>query len=619
LVATAAGRLTGIWETSPGLVSWIRSVDHKSIGIRYIYTAFAMFLLAGLGALTMRSQLAVPQNTLLTPEQYDQIFSTHGTIMIFFFATPISFGIGNFVVPLMIGARDMAFSRLNAFGYWVFLFAGVFLASSLLIGQAPDGGWTSYVPLTGHPVTPGLNQDYWCLSLIFLAIATTAGSINFIVTIFKMRAPGMSLNRLPLFLWAILTTSFVVIFALPALTTANILLELDRKLGAHFFDAAHGGDPLLWQHLFWVFGHPDVYIIFLPAVGMVSTLVTTFAGRPIIGHLYVALSTVCIGIISFGVWVHHMFAVGLPSISYSFFSAASMVITIPSGVQIFAWIATVLKGRPRVELPFLWVIGFVFLFLIGGVTGVMFAAVPFDQQVTDSYFVVAHLHYVLIGGAVFPILGAIYYWFPKMSGRMLHRGLGLWNFWLTFIGMNVTFFPMHILGMLGMPRRQWTYQPGLGWDGYNLVETIGAFVLAVGILLFMVNVAWSLANGEEAGDNPWGADTLEWATSSPPPPYNFTAIPVVRGIAPLWETGGVGGGPVLAQRRETLGTTVLDAQPLGRIVVPEETVTPLVLALALALVFWGILVNLVPMIAFGALVSLGTLAVWFWPTKGAGA
>jgi cytochrome c oxidase subunit I+III len=618
-MATAAARLTGIWETSPSLLSWVRSVDHKSIGIRYIYTAFAMFVLAGIGALTMRTQLAVPKNTLLTPEQYDQIFSTHGTIMIFFFATPISFGIGNFVVPLMIGARDMAFSRLNAFGYWVFLFAAAFLGSSLLIGQAPDDAWTSYVPLTGKSYTPGLNQDYWCLSLIFLAIATTAGSINFIITIFKMRAPGMSLNRLPLFLWAILTTSFAVIFALPALTAANIMLELDRKVGTHFFDPTHGGDALLWQQLFWVFGHPDVYIIFLPAVGMVSTLVTTFTHRPMVGHIYVALSTVSIGIISFGVWVHHMFAVGLPSLSYSFFSAASMLITIPSGVQIFAWIATVLKGRPRVELPFLWVIGFVFLFLIGGVTGVMFAAVPFDQQVTDSYFVVAHFHYVLIGGAVFPILGAICYWFPKMSGRMLDRRLGLWTFWLTFIGMNTAFFPMHVVGMLGMPRRQWTYAADLGWDAYNMLETVGAYILALGVLLFVVNVAWSLANGEQAGGNPWDADSLEWATTSPPPPYNFVAIPVVRGIAPLWEPAGVGGGPELTARRETLGTTVLDAQPQGRIVIPEETIVPLVLAAALVFIFWGILVNLPVMIGFGVAATLATLAVWFWPTKEAGA
>ncbi len=618
-MATDAARLTRIWETPPSIMSWITSVDHKSIGIRYIYTAFAMFVLAGIGALTMRTQLAVPRNTLLSPAQYDEIYSTHGTIMIFFFATPISFGIGNFVVPLMIGARDMAFSRLNAFGYWVFLCAGLFLISSLLIGQAPDDGWTSYVPLTGRSYTPGLNQDYWCLSLIFLAVSTTSGSPNFIITIFKMRAPGMSLNRLPLFLWAILTTSFAVIFALPALTTANILLELDRKVGTHFFDPTHGGDALLWQHLFWVFGHPDVYIIFLPAVGVVSTLVTTFTHRPIVGHIYVALATVSIGIISFGVWVHHMFAVGLPSISNSFFSAVSMIITIPSGIQIFAWIATVLKGRPRVSVPFLWVIGFVFLFLIGEVTGVMFAAVPFDQQTTDSYFVVAHFHYVLIGGAVFPILGAIYYWFPKMSGRMLHHGLGLWTFGLTFLGMNLTFFPMHIVGMLGMPRRQWTYAANAGWDAYNQAETVGAYILALGVLLYIVNVAWSLGHGEPAGDNPWDADTLEWATSSPPPPYNFSRIPIVRGLAPIWEPAGVGGGPELNERRETLGTSVLDARPQGRIVIPEDTILPLFMAITLVLIFWGILVSLPPLIIAGVVVALLTVAVWFWPRKAAGA
>src|SRR5438093_9057895 len=433
-------RLEKIWDEPPGLGTWLDTVDHKKIGKHYIYTAFLFFTAGGIEAMLLRAQLARPNEHLLNPEAYNQLFSMHGITMIFFFVTPMLFGFGNYFIPLLIGARDMAFPRLNAFGYWIFLFSGIFMYSSFAVGRAPNDGWFNYVSLAGPRYTPGLNIDYYTLGLAFLGISTTVGSVNFIVTIFKLRAPGMSIARMPLYVWSILATSFAVVFALPSLTVANIMLELDRRAGFNFFEVARGGDVVLWQHLFWIFGHPDVYIIFLPAVGIVSTIIPTFSRRPVIGYVWLALATMATAIIGFGVWVHHMFAVGLPNLSMAFFSAASLLITIPSGVQIFAWIATLIAGRPVLKTPMLFVLGFLFVFVVGGVTGVMFAAVPFDQQITDSYFVVAHFHYVLFGGAVFPIFAAIYYWVPKIWGRMMSETLGRVAFWLVFVGFNVTFF-----------------------------------------------------------------------------------------------------------------------------------------------------------------------------------
>lgn len=659
-MTTVAQPLRRVWETPASLTGALASVDHKAIGIRYIVTSFIFFLLGGLQALVMRSQLAVPENTLVNPQVYNQLFTMHGTTMIFYFATPILFGFGNYLIPLMIGARDMAFPRLNAFGYWVFLFAGIFIYSSYLFGLAPDGGWFNYVPLTARPYSPALNIDFYALGLLFLGISTTAGAINFIITLFKMRAPGMSINRMPLFCWTILATSFAVLFAYPTLNVANLFLELDRKLGTFFYDPTGGGNVLLWQHLFWFFGHPDVYIIFLPAAGMVSELVTTFARRPAIGYHYLALSAVATAIISFGVWVHHMFAVGLPTLSYSFFSAASLIVTIPAGIQIFAWIATIWAGTPRWRTPFLFVLGFIFNFVLGGLSGVMFAVVPFDQQVTDSYFVVAHFHYVLIGGMVFPLFGAFYYWLPKMTGRLLNEELGAWNFWTMFIGFNLTFFPMHIAGLLGMPRRYYTYGPGMGLETPNFLATLGAFVFAFGILLFIINWIWSLSNGADAGDNPWEASTLEWATASPPPPYNFRVIPTVESAYPLWDTPwieertdvrkvgaterpaegvkvarsqaeGLAEEEVVAEplpgnrpnpeqpylanphERETLLTTWLDAQPDAVVHIPQDSYWPFVMALGLAVVFSGFLVNQLSIAVLGVLISIIALVAWLWP------
>lgn len=613
-------RLTEVWE-APN-VGWrlLATVDHKIIGIRYMVTAFLFFTVAGIAALLMRTQLAAPSSNFLSPEAYNQFFTLHGTTMIFFFATPMLFGFGNFLIPLMVGARDMAFPRLNAFGYWVFLFAGLFMYSSLFVGAAPDGGWFAYTPLTGPQYSPGLNLDFWALGLIFLSIATTAGAINFIVTIFKMRAPGMSLNRMPLFVWTILVTSFAVLFAIPPLTTANVLLMLERVFGLHFFQSEAGGNPLLWQHLFWVFGHPDVYIIFLPAAGIVSAVIETFSQRPIVGYMLLAASAVATGFISFGVWVHHMFAVGISPLANSLFSIASIVISIPSGIQVFSWIGTMLTGRPRAKTSLLFVVGFLLLFVIGGLTGVMFPAVPFDRQVTDTYFVVAHFHYVLFGGAVFPMFAGLYYWFPKMTGRMLSERLGKWNFWLMFIGFNLTFFPMHLLGIMGMPRRVYTYAPGRGWDGLNLLETFGALVLTAGILLFVVNVVRSLRQGTPASTNPWNAPSLEWATDSPPHPYNFRTIPTVTGRNPLWETDVdttlfVHDDPSDPEKRESLGSSLLEAFPETVITMPGDTVLPLLVALALVGGFTGGLLRLAWLVGLSLLIVLVLVVVWLLPTR----
>jgi len=621
MATIADKRLTDIWGESSSLWRTLATVDHKTIGVRYMVTAFLFFIVGGIEALLLRIQLGSAESTFLSPDVYNQLFTMHGTTMIFFFATPMLFGFGNFLVPLMLGSRDMAFPRLNAFGYWVFLFSGLFMYSSFLIGAAPNGGWFAYVPLTSLQYSPGPNLDFWGLGLIFLSIASIGGAANFIVSILKMRAPGMSINRMPLFIWALLVTAFAVIFAIPPLTVANIFLVLERGFGFRFFESQYGGNPLLWQHLFWIFGHPDVYIIFLPAVGIVSEVVQVFSRRVVVGYTLLATAVVVTVIIAFGVWVHHMFAVGISPMASDLFSLASVVIGIPAGVQIFAWLATILTGKPRFQLPLMWVAGFIFVFVIGGLSGVMFPAASFDQQVTDSYFVVAHFHYVLFGGAVFPIFAGFYYWFPKIVGRMLNKRIGWWNFWLTFIGFNLTFFPMHIVGLLGMPRRVYTYQGGLGWDTINLISTIGSFVLAVGILLFIVNLIYSLNKGEKAGDNPWDAATLEWATTSPPEPYNFKTIPTIYSRVPLWDQEShpndesSNPDPTDPYQRETLVTSLLDAQPESRLIMPEASIIPLVLALVLVLVFAGLLIHVLWMTGIGVAVSLIVVGWWLWPTR----
>src|ERR1700730_6156670 len=527
---------------------WLMTTDHKKIGLMYIVTAFFFFLVGGVESLLIRTQLAVPNGKVLSPEIYNQIFTMHGTTMIFLFVMPMLTGFGNYVVPLMIGARDMAFPRMNAFGYWVVLFGGLFLSSSFLFGQAPNAGWFNYAPineLSGPGITacgsnavqcsPGLTMDFWALGILMLGISSIAGSLNFVVTIFKMRAPGMTINRMPLFVWMTMVTAFLLLFALPSLTAAAILLLLDRHAGTHFFQAGAGGDPLLWQHLFWSFGHPEVYILILPAFGIISEVLPVFSRKPIFGYTFIAWSGVAIGFLSFTVWAHHMFAVGLPIVAQAFFATSTTLIAIPTAVKIFNWIATIYLGKVRLTASMLFAVGFIAMFLIGGLNGAALAVVPFDYQVTDTYFVISHLHYVLFGGTVFAVFGGIFYWFPKMSGRLLNERLGKWQFWLMLIGVNLTFFPMHILGLLGMPRRVYTYAGNLGWNELNLLSTIGAFIIAVSIMVFLWNFIITLRSGEKAGDDPWDAYTLEWDTSSPPKAYNFEVIPSVRSRRPFYD------------------------------------------------------------------------------------
>jgi cytochrome c oxidase subunit 1/cytochrome c oxidase subunit I+III len=559
---------------------------------------------------------------VLTPEQYDQLFTMHGMTMIFLYAGPILSGFSNYLWPLLLGSRDMALPRLNALSYWIYLFAGLFLYSAFLVGFGPNVGWFNYVPLAARAYNNGPNIDIYALGMVLLGISTTVGAVNFIVTFLRLRAPGMSINRVPILVWGTLTANAANLFAIPSVSLAFFLLWMDRNLGTHFFDTTAGGSALLWQHLFWMFGHPWVYAIVLPAMGMVSDGLPVFCRRPLVGYTAVALATIATMVLGFGVWVHHMFATGLPNISLSFFSAASIIITVPSAVAVFAWLATIWTGRPVFTTPFLFFAAFILLFTIGGVSGFMTGSVPVDWQLTDTYFVVAHLHYVLIGINVFPVVGGLYFWFPKFTGKMMDEGLGRWNFWTMFAGFNLGFFPMHISGLLGMPRRIYTYADGMGWDWLNLITSLGSFIFGIGVLMLIYNVVHSLRHGVTAGSNPWDAPTLEWSTPSPPPPYNFAVIPTVASRHPLWEDrlnqpegerSYIQAGLVLDHGKETLGTTTLDAEPNVILKMPHDTLVPLYLALSMTLFTAGLaLVN--PWIAVVGLACTAiSLLAWLWP------
>jgi cytochrome c oxidase subunit 1 len=610
-------QLERTWAVPAGFIGWFKVSDHRTIGKRYIVTAFVFFTLAGVQAALMRLQLAIPENTVLGPDRYNQLFTVHGMTMMFLFAVPVMEAMGIYLVPLMIGTRNIAFPRLNSYSYYVYLFGGIMLYAALFTDTGPDTGWFSYVPLAGPDYSPGKRVDMFAQLITFTEVAALAVAVELVVTIFKLRAPGMSLNRMPLFVWAMLITGFMVIFAMPAVVSASTFLLLDRLVGTHFYNPAEGGDALLWQHLFWFFGHPEVYIIFVPALGIVSSIIVTFTQRPAFGYTALVLAIVATGFVSFSLWVHHMFATGLPLLGLSFFTAASAIIAIPSGVQIFCWIAALWRGRPRFATPLLFVIGFIVIFVLGGLSGVTLASQPLDLQVHDTYYVVAHFHYVLIGGAVFPLIGGIYYWFPKMTGRMLDERLGRWNFWTLFAGFNITFFPMHIVGLQGMPRRIYTYPASMGWTTANLISTLGALFLVAGGVMLMANVIRSARRGAIAGDNPWGADTLEWGTSSPPPVYNFLQIPVVEGRHALWQRSE--DAPVVtgirSDKREVLVTDVMDAEPVHRTDMPKPTIWPFISAVITsgffvtsiftpwALVYW-------------ALPIFVALTGWFWPKPG---
>jgi len=533
--AASHGEKTGVW-------SWLTTVDHKRIGILYGATAFFFFLLGGVEALLLRIQLGTPENTFLSAETYNQLFTMHGTTMIFLAIMPLSAMFFNYLIPLQIGARDVAFPRLNAFSYWVFLFGGLFLNSSFLFGAAPDGGWFGYANQTSKQFSPGPNIDFWMLGLQILGIASLAAAVNFFVTIVNMRAPGMKLMRMPIFTWMSFITQVLLLLAFPVITVALILLMYDRFFGSNFFVPSGGGDPLLWQHFFWIFGHPEVYILILPAFGIVSEVLPVFSRKPLFGYAAMVFSGIFIAFLGFGVWSHHMFSTGMGPLADTFFSLTTMLIAIPTGVKIFNWIGTMWGGSLQFKSPMYFAVGFIAMFIIGGLSGVMHASPPADLQQTDTYFIVAHFHYVMFGGSIFGLTAGAYYWWPKMSGRMLNERLGKLHFWLMLIGFNLTFFPMHFLGLHGMPRRVYTYPEGLGFELMNQIETAGSFILAVSFVVFLVNIFQTARKPRNAPADPWNGATLEWSIPSPPQEFNFATIPTVHNRDALWETKRQRGG-----------------------------------------------------------------------------
>jgi cytochrome c oxidase subunit I+III len=606
------------WSDQPGVLGWISAVNHKTVSRRFMLTTFAFFVIGGILALLVRLQLAQPSSTLIGPRLYNQIFTMHGTTMMFLFAVPVMQAVAIYLVPLMIGARSVAFPRMNAFAYWIFLFGGVMLYAAFLAGSGPDAGWFSYVPLASSQFSSGKGIDFWAQMITFTELSGLMEAIVIITTILKMRAPGMTLNRMPLFVWAMLVTSFMVLFAMPAIMLASTALITDRLVSTQFYTTDNGGDALLWQHLFWFFGHPEVYLIFIPPLGFISTIIPTFSRRPAVGYTAMVLSLIATAFLAFGLWVHHMFATNLPELGKTFFTAASLAIALPTAIQIFCWIATLWTGRLNFKTPLLFVLAFFFILVLGGLTGLMLASVPLDIQLHDTFFVVAHLHYVLLGGAVFPLFGAFYYWFPKFTGKMLSERLGRWNFWLFFIGFNVTFFPMHWLGMHGMPRRVYTYPAQMGWNDMNMAATIGAFVIAVSVLLFIINVVRSYRHGEQAVADPWGAGTLEWSVPSPPPACNFDPVPVVHGRYPLWQPGGAPSHVrgLSDVQREVLITSIADAEPDHRLSLPASSPWPFISALAVTALFIGSIFT--PWaVVWGAIPVAAATTIWFWPRRSA--
>lgn len=607
---------TGFW-------SWVTTTDHKKIGIMYFVTAFTFFIIAGLQALLIRIQLAGPDGQVLNPDQYNQIFTMHGVTMIFLALMPLSAGFFNYLMPLQIGARDVAFPRLNAFSYWVFLFGGIFLYSSVFLGGMPDGGWFNYAPLSTQvgpdPAGTTLVGDphaarmlFYAMGLQIVGLGSLVAAVNFIVTILNMRAPGMTFLRMPLFTWMTLVTSFLMLFAMPIIAVALWQLMFDVRFAGNFFNPATGGDPVLWQHMFWLFGHPEVYILILPAFGIVSEILPTFSRKPIFGYAFLVFSGIAIGFMGFGVWAHHMFAVGLGPVANAAFGLTTMFIAVPTGVKIFNWLGTVWGGRLTFPTPMLFALGLIAMFTIGGLSGVTHAIVPHNYQHTDTYYVVAHFHYVLFGGALLGLFAGIYFWFPKMTGRMLGERLGKWHFWLTLLGFNLTFGPMHVVGLQGMPRRIDTYPAGYGWEFWNFIETVGSFVIAVSVLIFAVNVVLSRRNGALAGDDPWDARTLEWATTSPPPHYNFAELPRVTRRDELWHRKYAIEGD--RGVRVPVGAATTAPKPAAvHVTMPNPSYFPLIAALGITIASYGpfaVGATMWGIIGVGATIALWGLFGW---------
>ncbi|HWX32829.1 MAG TPA: cytochrome c oxidase subunit I [Steroidobacteraceae bacterium] len=609
--------LAEIWGTGPGLQR-LAAVNHSIIGMRMMITSFVFFAIAGVLGMLTRVQLATPKGDFMDPETYNQVFTMHGSMMLFLFAIPMVESFAVYLTPKILGTRDFAFPRLTAYGYWCYLFGGTILTVALIAGVAPNSGWFMYTPLSSNVYTPGVNADVWLLGVTFVEISALSLAMEIVVSILKMRAPGMSLDRMPIFGWYILVTAAMMIVAFPPLILGSILLEVERAFGLPFFDPTRGGDPLLWQHLFWLFGHPDVYIIFLPMAGVLSTIIPVFANRPLVGYRAIVVAIVALAFLSFGIWVHHMFTVGIPHLALAFFSAGSAIVAVPTAVQIFAWLATLAHGRPRWDVPMLYVFGFFFIFVMGGLTGVMVAMVPFDWQAHDTYFVVAHMHYVVAGALAFPMLAGFYYWLPLLTGRAAVHRLAVPAFWLVFVGFNLTFFMMHLTGLLGMPRRVYTYQGDEGWNWLNLLSSVGGFVMTIGFALVVIDVIVQLRYGRRVRRNPWGSATLEWAMPIPPPSYAFASIPSV----------GPGSGQITSDDlalslargegylgfarngwQETLGVHVTTGEPEQLIVLPQPTYLPLFTGLAtaaavLALLFKFYLLSLVAALVTGGLFVL---------------
>jgi cytochrome c oxidase subunit 1 len=602
-------------RSSTGFWSWFTTIDHKKIGILYGVTAFLFFLVGGIEAMLIRLQLVQPNGTILSAESYNQVFTMHGTTMIFLVVMPMTNAFFNYLIPLMIGARDVAFPRLNAFSYWTFLFGALLLNSSWLLGGAPNGGWFGYAPQTSIVFSPGHNIDFWIFGLQLLGISSTVGAVNFVVTIINLRAPGMTMLRMPLFVWMTLVTVFLLLFAMPIITIALFLLMFDRLFGANFFNPAAGGDPLLWQHLFWLFGHPEVYILILPSMGMVSEILPVFARKPLFGYPVVVFSGIAIGFMGWGVWVHHMFATGLGPVAISAFSVSTMFIAVPTGVKIFNWLATCWGGSIRFRTAMLFAMGFIFMFTIGGLSGVTHAISPHDRQQTDTYYVVAHFHYVLFGGALFGIMGGLYYWWPKVFGHMLSEKLGKWHFWLWLIGFNVTFAPFHMLGLMGMPRRVYTYDEGQGWDFYNLLSTIGVFVIAASVLVFIFNIFKSRAahrrNPVPCPADPWDGRTLEWTIPSPPPVHNFDEVPTVHALDDFWHRKYTEDDDGRLVKLESNGSADHDEHADGHSIhLPSPSYYPLVASFGLPVIAYGMIYSAYIVSIIGAVIVLTGLYAW---------